>query len=366
MNVFDVLNSFYREDVISDFLVSCFKESEEFLLKFLHEAYISIDDGTEFVLDTRVGLGKSIGTPDLIVKAVHGNRTKLIVVENKMGAAEGHEQTNRYVSMEAKVRLANKYQLDIDHTEFHYIFLALDTTVRPRNSQFIFLNYDLFLKDGWTLHHEKLRMVFEDFKLKLHHFYTPLRKPINSLETGMEMDRIQRKICWQKILAAAFSLKSELILDWGDVAGAGRHNFIFLISKSGWTSERPFQHDGIARTFNVHVDTYINMLNNQKGLNEIGIRFETYPYEPYQKVKHLPNYDAFIENKRIFGEELINRVKRNGLHARPKSSRLLVMTVPIEGHTVDDQIHHMKHQVELLERCIDDVVNDMKSRFLII
>lgn len=95
MNIIDALNIFYREDTISDFLINCFKDSDEFLIRFLKEAKIHVEEHTAFYIDTRVGLGENIGTPDLVIRALTKSNLKFIIVENKMGAAEGHEQTNR-------------------------------------------------------------------------------------------------------------------------------------------------------------------------------------------------------------------------------------------------------------------------------
>nr|WP_256238561.1 PD-(D/E)XK nuclease family protein [Bacillus sp. EB600] len=145
---------FYREDTISDFLINCFKDSNKFLIRFLNEAKIQVGGNTTFLIDSRVGLGENIGTPDIVIRASTDNKMKFIILENKMGAAEGHEQTNRYESLEARTRIANKYKVAFENSEFHYIFLALDTTASPKNSQFSFLNYNIFLLGDWPLQEE--------------------------------------------------------------------------------------------------------------------------------------------------------------------------------------------------------------------
>lgn len=365
MNIIDAFNVFYKEDTISDFIINCFNSSHEFLVKFLNEAQIQVEEQTVFHIDARVGLGKNIGTPDILILAEYNNARKIIIVENKMGAAEGEEQTNRYESKEAKFQIAKKYDLNLEDCEFHYIFLALDTTVKPNNTHFIFLNYNIFLTGEWHLEQKTLKYIFEDFKHKLQHFYEPLDNPYESLESDIELNRMQRKICWQKVLVETFSSNKELLLNWGEAAGAGRNNFIFLISKPHWTSNESFRKAGLGQTYNVHIDTYINMLDNKKRVKEIGIRFETFPYEPHRKISSLFDYDKFLANKLIFSERLFELTEKRGVLSRPKNTKLLVMTVEVEGVTILETIQNIKKQFEVVSKCIDEVISEMKADNLI-
>jgi hypothetical protein len=363
MNIFDALNIFYREDTISDFLVNCFKDSNEFLLHFLNEATIYLNDQYDFNVETRVGLGKSIGTPDIVIRATIDNNIKLIIIENKMGAAEGHEQTNRYESTEARTRNARKYGVPFENVEFH---LALDITAKPENSQFRFLNYQMFLKGNWQLNDEKLRVIFKDFQEMLEQFYSPIRRPYESLESDFKMDGMQRKICWQSILYETFYSNEDLLLSWGEVGRAGRNNFLFLITKREWTSNESFHEVGLSKTFNVHVDTYINMLDyGNNTVKEIGIRFETFPYEPHSKIKNVPGYKRFLDNKRIFGEKLYDHAKKQKTLAKHRNSKLLVMTIPIQGKTIQETVQNIKEQVEAIVDCIDGVIDQMQTESLI-
>lgn len=311
-------------------------------------------------------MGEGIGTPDIVIRALTENEMKLIIVENKMGASEGYEQTQRYESLEARTRIAKKYNIAFDQIEFHYIFLALDSTVNPKNTQFIFLNYDTFLGREWPLIEEKLQLLFKDFQQKLEQFYEPIIRPFESLELNMNMDGMQRKICWQKVLFNAFYSNNELLLDWGEAAGAGRINFIFLVSKSSWTSDKPFKEAGLAQTFNIHIDTYINMLDKgNKRVKEIGIRFEPFPYEPHSKIRHLPDYECFMEKKRIFSERLYEKAINRGIPANRKNTKLLTMTIPIEASTVRETVQNIKMQFISVEHCIDDVISEMETENLI-
>lgn len=366
MNIFDALKIFYREDTISDFLINCFKDSDGFLIQFLKEAKIHVEEDSRFYIDTRVGLGENIGTPDIVIRAHTTSHMNLIIVENKMGAAEGHEQTNRYESFEARTRIAKKYNVGLEDIEFHFIFLALDTTAKPKNSQFTFLNYHLFLQGEWPLQDGTLQFIFNDFQKKLNRFYEPLDQPYESLESDIKMNGIQRKICWQTILFEAFSSNKNLLLEWGEAGGAGRSNFLFLISKRNWKSEKSFRIEGLAQTFNIHIDTYINMLDNgRKQVKEIGARFESFPYKPHNKIKSLPNYERFMENKQEFSKRLIEYAVKEGIPAKRKNTKLLVMTIQIQGSSIRETVQNIKNQFTAIERYVDEVISEMKKENLL-
>ncbi|MDX8047192.1 PD-(D/E)XK nuclease family protein [Gracilibacillus sp. S3-1-1] len=362
MNVFDALNIMYREDTISDFLVNCFRDSSLFLREFLNRAEITTTENTHFSINERVGLGKGIGTPDIIICATTNNQVSFIVIENKMGAVEGKEQTNRYESLEAKTRIASRFNAEEENSEFYFIFLALDSTVRPKNSQFAFLNYSIFLHGDWQLHNKTLQYLMNDFQQKLHHFYEPLKQPYQSLECNEQMDNIQRKICWQTILHEKFYTYKEFLLDWGETGGSGRSNFLFLISKRNWKSSESFQDEGLLQTFNIHIDTYVNMLDSkEKQLKEIGVRFETFPYKPHRQINKLPNYEAFVKNKADFGQKLVDKSIQQGLPVKAKGSKLLVLSISVEADSIRETIENIKKHVLTMEKIIDEVVEEMKE-----
>lgn len=342
LNIFDALNIFHKEDTISDFLVSCFKNSFQFLIQFLKTADIHVHEDMIFRIDTRIGLGKSIGTPDIVIRAELDSTMKFIIIENKMGAAEGYEQTNRYESTEARTRIASRYGVKVENIDFYFIFLALDTIAKPKNSQFTFLNYHIFLNIIWTLNDTKLQILFAEFKEKLADFYEPINRPYETLESKASIDSLQRKICWQMILTEQFSSEQNLVLDWAEVGGSGRNNFLFLITKPAWKSRLPFLQVGLSQTFYIHVDTYINLLDDGKSIvEEIGVRFESFPYRPHSQIKKETGYDDFIANKNSFGERLLEKSKKNDLIAKSRNTKLLVMTLPIKAPTIHETVQNI-------------------------
>ena len=356
MNTIDALNIFYREDVISDLLKSCFEDSPAFLKQFLEAGDVALNTHAEYTIMNRLGLGKTIGTPDMVI--VNGNQ--IIVIENKLGTGEGMLKTMRYESNEAKEGLLKKFRMEA--ATFHYIFLTLDTTVMPSSSNFKHLYYSEFLAQDWLLQDSTLHMIFKDFQEKLHEFYAPLRTPLETLATDYALDSTQKKICWQQLLFDQFSVHPTFTLDWGEVGGTGRNNFLFLITKSNWKATAPFDKAGLSKTFYVHIDTYINLLSSSNdSLNEIGVRFETNPYVPHAKIKNDPQYAKFIEHKQLFAERLYELVKESLPTSKKRNTKLLSLSIPIDKSSLEKSIDNYTQKVLMLEKMIDRTIENMKE-----
>ncbi|MFL0583705.1 PD-(D/E)XK nuclease family protein [Solibacillus silvestris] len=359
MNTFTALNIFYREDVISDFLKNCFEDSPVFLQQFLQSAQLSIPITHDVKIYNRKGLGKHIGTPDMVI-VVKDSENHVVIVENKLGAAEGDTQTERYYTDAARKAVNDQFKLDENITHFHFIYLTLDTTVTPREKRYTQVFYKQFLHGEWPLKDATLNIIFRDFQLALQQFYAPLENPQQTLSTNLKLDQTQTKICWQLILFEQFRNDPQFWVDWGNVGGIGRNNFLFLISKPNWWSNRYYTETGLAKTYYIHIDTYIDLLTDQQQyVREIGVRYETHPYKPKKQIEHLEGYDVFRHNKHEFAQRLFEKVQQFNINAKKTGYDLLVLTVPINASSWQQSVEVYSAIVKQLEVIIDEVVVEL-------
>lgn len=176
MNTFTLLGSFYREDVVTDFLASLINTEKRFsdwFMKNVCDTYLSKDEEVEAC--TRVGLGKGIGTPDLIIEKKIGSVTNMIIViENKLRALEGVEQTNRYASEEGKKALIKELEVNYS-VPFKFLFLTLDPYTSASNNEFQKKDYTAFLDVDWSgyVRHPVAEQVLRDYSELLEEFYQP-------------------------------------------------------------------------------------------------------------------------------------------------------------------------------------------------
>lgn len=357
MNLFDALNIFYKEDVISDFLKSCFEDSPQFLKQFFKGVQLNLPEIHSYEIQNRVGLGKGIGTPDMIILAKSSEDEYVIVLENKLGAAEGSNQTARYESAEAKRALCQKYHLL--QPKFIYVYLTLDSTVSPNNTQFKSASYTLFLEEEFQLYDPQLNLLYTAFREKLQAFYSPLADPIEAIELSGILNSIQKKIIWKEVFFKTFKNENKLIFDWGNVQGRGRNNFLFLITKPAWRSAEPFSITGLATTYYLHIDTYIDLLSAEKtSLKEVSVRFESNPYTPHNSIKNLEGYEQFIERKKKFSELLFERIAEQLPHAKKRNQLLQIMTIPILQTNTDESLNEYVEIVHILERAVDSIIQE--------
>jgi len=205
MNIFNALNIFYREDVITDFLKNCFEDSPAFLQQFLQSAHLDILVTQDVTIYNRKGLGKHIGTPDMII-VIKGVEDHVVIVENKLGAAEGNTQTERYYTEAALHKIANLFKLNQTNTQFHFIYLTLDTTVTPREMRYEQVFYKQFLHGEWPLHNATLNMIFKDFQQALQQFYAPLENPEQTLSTNVSLIKHRRRFVGSPFCLISFAM----------------------------------------------------------------------------------------------------------------------------------------------------------------
>lgn len=136
---------------------------------------------------------------------------------------------------------------------------------------------------------------------------------------------------------------------------------MFLVTKPTWKASSSFKDTGLANTFYVHIDTYINLLSNKNdAINKIGIRFETYPYVPHANINGLEEYTDFIANKVIFSDRLFQRVAPLIDKVKRQNNKLLVMTVPVNNTDLSISINDYREKISILENEIDFILNELK------
>jgi len=62
---------------------------------------------------------------------------------------------------------------------------------------------------------------------------------------------------------------------------------------------------------------------------------------------------------------LFELAKDRGIPAKHRNTKLLAMTVQIQGTTVLETIQNIKKQFEAVEHCVDKVMSEMKNENLI-
>lgn len=326
MNTITTLGSFYREDVVTDLLANLINSEPKFAYWF-SEAICNtyVKENEHIKASTRVGLGKGIGTPDLILEKITNNETNLIIViENKLGALEGVEQTNRYASEQGKKILKKELEVN-ENVSIRFLFLTLDPYTPAVNKEFQKNDYRAFLGVDWStyVNHPIAHQLLSDYSQLLEEFYQPIinSKPTDKIaETTKYLNGLQKKLIWINMLQQTFQ-SSELQMTFGEAGGSGRSTAVFLFSKRDWKRDK---YDGqVLRptSANIHFELSINLLGYSK-VQDFHLHYEPNPYKPKKDYQKVPGYSEY---------ELLRAARRQMFHDDIKDLECYKIVTPRTG-----------------------------------
>ena len=176
MNIIKLLGIEYKEDIISNLLVAFIKKSESFKKEFI-ENLIGIDFNEITDLDISIRTKTSVGIPDIVLYINTRNKSKLVVIENKLKAKEGVNQTLRYSDKQCIKELLEKSKLILykDNVEFIGLFLTLVPERNYTGEVFKNITYkDILNKIECKIEDRTLDKLYRDFREVLNEFYNNL------------------------------------------------------------------------------------------------------------------------------------------------------------------------------------------------
>jgi PD-(D/E)XK nuclease superfamily len=153
-NLFQVLGIQSREDCVSNAMAYAFNASEKFRRSFLD--LICGKRGADYAearAHTRISAGIQ-GVPDIVLVCQSGRETELIIIENKLRAEEGNDQTERYASPKTIETLRTRLCPDRRTVKESFVFLTLFPDQEPKSRRYA------------TKQYKELSRTFGDYALK--------------------------------------------------------------------------------------------------------------------------------------------------------------------------------------------------------
>ncbi len=374
-NIFTVLGIQTKEDCVSNVLAFAINDSNEFRNDFL-KAICGIDEyPLECKAHTRVSTKES-GVPDIVLVCRYHDKHEIIVIENKLKAHEGDDQTVRYSSDSCKQDLITTFcqsdslhsheQTASDNTEFGFVFLTLFPDEKPKAGN-VFketTHKELIPLKGIIPSSKLAGKLMDDWLTLLEKFYEKSRIADNDILVGKLHDEehdLDGGYLYFRTFVAGLNLGNGL--KKGGCfrnSGQGRHYYATTISKEGW-------HPGVIRStngsyfldletvFNIHFEPQFHVLN---GKLDIYLHYELNPYHPVKWANaNLPvdQYEAYKQRRNRFYDLLEDNAPRQwklGNH----SNQLAKVEIDFQGYTMKDALVELEQLFEEASYCIDKVL----------
>jgi len=357
-NIFKILKIADKEDVISNLLVHALNKVPSFRSDFLELIlYDWKDQYINFNAYTRTLIPET-GVPDIVID-IEQKKEKhfLIIIENKLKAKEGTDQTKKYSSQEVINKLKNKFE--IDKVNKDYVFLTLFPDQEPASDRFKKITYEDLLKIEYKTNSVIEKLLSDFFKI-VQEFYKC--KNINS------KDNIYKKLSSVLELDGGYlyfkSLIKSLDLDKSlNVEGffrmnrSGRKIYGARISKPVWHPskmdlENPKKFEP-KKDYNIHFEPQYNVLNGKLNLY---LHYEVNPYKPKKWVnKNIPErrYNEYWATR----EKVQNKLKNKDLVNLKISGR----TNQIAKATMDFQNKKAEKMIKSTSELINNVTLEIDN-----
>lgn len=370
MNMIHLLNIFYREDVITDLLANLINHEETFAKWFAKTVCEIPDEDYIFKAKTRVSLGKGIGTPDLVLERKKDGVTNLlIVIENKLGALEGIEQTNRYASDEGKEKLFSLFQVE-KNVPIKFLFLTLDPFTPAKNRSFKKKDYRDFCFIDWNdiIYDSASRKIMVDYSSLLEEFYQPItntKLSDNIKETTKALNGLQKKLIWIHIFQQIENqLPAHLKLSFGEAGGFGRNYAVFLFSKNEWKRDYFDGKTLSANSMNIHFELSIDLIHYNKVI-DLALHYEPNPYKPkkqYESVKGYLDYEALRAKRRDQFHQAIKQMNQADRFIPRTAGSNSILRIQVKDHkTFESLTHELIEIMGLLTPLIDEAIKVNES-----
>lgn len=311
-NILEILGVQNKEDVISNLLKYCINSSIDFASIFLASVCgKNRDNYTEVEAFTRLNTASS-GVPNLVIKCTNNETVDVVIIENKLKAEEGDDQTERYAGSACIEDIKKRLNLDDKTVNPTYIFLTLFPDQLPESDSFRQVTYAKLkeaLGKSTFAENAIVNKLTSDLCELLEQFYnyattSPTDKALDKLQAENSLDA---SYLYFKAVMDQLKLPARLEFEFTfRDSRQGRRYYGAVLSKEEWhPAEMTEAGDGKwslnpERCFNIHIEPQFNVLS---GVLNLFLHYEINPYETEAwAVKNIleADYQAYSDRRNKF------------------------------------------------------------------
>lgn len=367
-NILKVLGVQSREDSISNTLAYGITKSTEIQDFFLSNICNVNTKYNTCKAYTRVSTGDT-GIPDLVIVCDASDTAELIVIENKLKAEEGMDQTEKYASDDSIKTLHQKLcpHLPKENVNVKFIFITLFPDQRPSSSKFVTKKHGELLPLKEKLSVDKLpEQLLKDWFELVDSFYKNSIVDEKDIlyEKLQDHDGLDGGYLYFRTFLSSLELPNG-ILNEGFFRDSrqGRRYYGAIFSKDSWHPAEMKENNGYwsidpDKVFNIHFEPQFDVLN---GIFNIYLHYEINPYQTASWAKeNLPReqYAKYKDKREKFAKEL----KSEGL---PKwvfgggSNQIAKVQLDFQNHSAKDAIMEIESIIDKTSQAIDSVLEKL-------
>lgn len=375
MNIIEKLEIGYKEDIISNLIVTALRNSEVFRESFFSNI-VEIKDLEKYKVVVKPRMRTVKGSPDIVVALKHENDTRLIIIENKLGASEGKEQTNRYSTDECIKAICRNKEIDINlkkqkSIEKYFIYLTL-LKENAENNLFKNITYKELIEEvNFEVEDCKLRDILNDFKVFISEFYSScnVRLEDNLLKAVKESrDSLITEVRVRKIFEYINYYKSDDLKVNKLSFNASAKKYVGIqVWKENWVGDLTNKKDANSLnedTFNIHLEIAFDVVNKEfAGMN---LHYEINPYYSKKDTENIfsgRSIDRYIEKRKNIENKIHKKIEDIVEYEKNtrKDSWLQIAKANInveqnEKISVEEFLKLVMLHIEKISNIVDDVI----------
>lgn len=375
MNIFKTLGILFKEDIISNMLIGLINESETFRQSFLNNI-VGLSNPQAYNIQAFPRIVTSKGVPDIVIKGSSDKDNILIIVENKLKADEGCEQTARYSSEECLRDLckSSKINLEYETIKTKFIYLTLIPEQIPTGDKFINKTYkDIVEKVNVKIEDFSANVLYENFIAALSEFYsnTEIRKEDKLFDLLCENIEDEKVFIRFNNLMKILEFNNELQVNFvGKGGGFGRENFIGKISNANWIGDRYIEmKDGYyninGSSYDIHIEFSFDTKNR---VINLPLHYETNPHIPKNKLlEHCKEeeYYKYLRRREKFKSIVHEEIRALGnplIKTSSGSNQIASIKIKLENDIkVENFLETIQYYCHIISTIVNQTLDLLKS-----
>ncbi|MGL4875277.1 MAG: PD-(D/E)XK nuclease family protein [Clostridium sp.] len=374
MDIIRGLGIGYKEDIISNLLVEAINESKIFRKSFL-ENLLKIENSEIYEVKAKARLRTNEGVPDIVIKLQDSEKTKVIIIENKLSASEGSRQTERYGTEGCFKKICEKNNIEIAKKDFKsisrkYIFLTLLEEM-AEDVKFENITYkELVEAVNFDVEDTVMKIILDSFKSFLGEFYINSEVNLNSKVSEVmnsNVDKVILQVRAKNIFKHINLNRNSYKINFLKFDSKATKNVGIQIYKKHWNDKKIKENECEIsdKTFNIHFEPMFNVVNGAFG--GLVLHYETNPYYTKETIEKLSEsgvkkYKENREKFKKFFSENIEKVYIDNLKLGSTWLQILNVKIDIRNLTVREFLNILEINIEKISDVVDDTLGRINNK----